>query len=827
MLNTILSKLLGIDRLEGGQIDSWSIHWANLQTPFQALVFILAAAIGGYIIWWFYKREPDYCPQKRRYILSGLRGAGLLVLLVILAQPVLDIRKSGVAKSKVVVLVDTSKSMSRVDKYATDHDKLVAAQTLNLVPLAETDARKIPASAEDQIAQANRLDLVRAMLKHPEMDLLNKLKREYDVELWSFSRAAEMSSLAGAADKLDGTILDGIAPDGVATELGGVLRATTNKYKGQPVAGVVLVTDGGNNKGEEPTLVAGDMPVRVIPIGIGVPEARDVAVASVFMDSKIFLDDPAPVTVRIKHHGFADEQVQVVITLGDEELARQPVMLKKGGEQTEVVRIKPKKAGKFPVKIEIPPPTGDTEPSNNIKERMVEVIDKKVKVLLIESAPRWEYRYLSSALLRDKRVECKILLRVPDLAELATPGSHYIKDFPEKEELFKYDVIVFGNLPNDSTWTEQQLDNIKRFVVQEGGGIWFMAGKNHFPDTYKESKLEVLIPVEFDRAPEITAEDEKNNPLTEGFRVILTPEGRSHSLTRLDIGTGGTDEDNAGRWEMMPELYWYHKANRAKLGAQVLLVHGGEAEAAQRGGPPPLLVTWLNGRGRVMYSAIDQFWRMRYPAEMGPEALERFYGHSVQYLGLAHCLGGSPRIEINTDAEEYAVGDKVRVTARILNKDTYDPASADHFPALATDQANDANALPFDLTPEPNQRGMYRGEFVAKEQGTFRIALKDEAEDNAYKDISVRIPQIEMDQPDMKKELLDNIAKASLKGPAESTARCLLSNQAGEVVKELKESQRKLEIRIEDPLWDAPLFVILFTLCFGAEWFVRKRSDLC
>ncbi|MCW8129342.1 MAG: hypothetical protein KIS92_03070 [Planctomycetota bacterium] len=827
MFNTILAKLLGIDRLEGGQIDKWSIHWANLKTPFQVLLFLVAAAVSVGIVWWFYKREPDYCTRKRKIIMSALRAGGIFILLIILAQPVLQVEKSGVAKSKVVILVDTSKSMTRVDKYATDADKVVAAQTLNLLPLNETDARKIPASAEDQVAQANRMDMVRAMFKHPEMDLLNKLKREYDVDLWTFSRAGEMANVSGGVEKLDASILEGIQAEGVATEIGGALRATTNKYKGQPLAGVVLVTDGGFNKGEEPTLVASDMPVRVFPVGIGVPEARDVAVSSVFMDSKIFLDDPAPVTVRLKHHGFPDEQVQLVITMGGEELARQPVTLKKGGEQTEVVRIKPKKAGKFPITIEVPAPAGDTEPSNNIKERTVEVIDKKVKVLVLESSPRWEYRYLSTALLRDKRVECKLFLKVPDLNELATPGSPFIKEFPEKEELFKYDVIVFGNMPNDSSWTEAQLENIRRFVVQEGGGIWFIAGKNNMPDSYKDSKIDSLIPVEFDRAPETTAEDEKNSPLTEGFRLVLTPEGKTHSLTRLDAGVGGTDEDNAGRWEMMPELFWYHKANRAKLNASVLLIHGGEAEAAQRGGPPPILVTAQNGRGRVLYSAIDQFWRMRYPAEMGPEALERFYGHAVQYLGLAHCLGGSPRIEINTDAEEYAVGDKVKVTARILNKDTYDPSTQDHFAALATDLANDANTLPFDLTPEPNQKGIYRGDFIAKEQGSFRIALKDETEEGAYKDINVRIPQIEMDQPDMKKELLDNIAKASVRGPSENQARCLLSNQAGELIKDLKESQRKLEVRIEDPLWDAPLFVILFTLFMGAEWFIRKRSDLC
>ena len=52
------------------------------------------------------------------------------------------------------------------------------------------------------------------------------------------------------------------------------------------------MTDGGNNKGEEPTIVAQDSPVRIFPIGIGVPESQDVALTHMIMESKLFIDDP-------------------------------------------------------------------------------------------------------------------------------------------------------------------------------------------------------------------------------------------------------------------------------------------------------------------------------------------------------------------------------------------------------------------------------------------------------------------------------------------------------------------------------------------------------
>ena len=192
-MNKLLAKLLGIDRLEGGQIESWSIHWTNLQTPFHWLLLILATAGVGYGMWRLYKMEPDYCSLKRKIWLSGIRTLGIFLLLIIIAGPVLRIVKSGVAKSKVVILVDTSKSMSRQDKFNNNVDRLVAAKVLGIVPLGENNALKIPMEAQAKIAQSNRLDLVKALLKNKEINLLEKLEEEYDVEMWTFDRASAMA----------------------------------------------------------------------------------------------------------------------------------------------------------------------------------------------------------------------------------------------------------------------------------------------------------------------------------------------------------------------------------------------------------------------------------------------------------------------------------------------------------------------------------------------------------------------------------------------------------------------------------------------------------
>ena len=832
-MKEFLLKLLGVRFSEGGNVERWNVYFTNLKTPFQLLIFILAAGAAAYAIWWFYKREPDYCTAARRRLLAGLRFGGLLVLLFIISGPVLEILLRGFVKGKVVILVDSSKSMSRVDKYRRPEDKLVAAHVLGRAAMKETEGRKLDAAAESAVAAANRMELVRGILSNGDIDLLGQLQSKYDVEMWTFARAAEMKRLGADAGRLDKNVLEGVEADGVVTEIGGALRSTVNRLKGQPLSAIVVITDGGNNKGEEPALVAQDLPVRVYPVGIGVPESHDVAITNIFMESKIFVEDLAPIQVRIKQHGFAGEQAQIAVTSDVEEIARQTILLKETEEQTEVIRVKPKKAGHFTYKVEIKPlnqEAEDAEPANNMKSREVDVIDQKINVLIVEAEPRWEYRFLKNSLMRDKRVSCKVLLRVPDMADLAKSSNVFLKEFPSREDLFKYHVIIFGNMPNDGFFTEQDIENLRRFVLEEGGGIWFIAGKNNFPDQYKDSKLEPLLPVEFERNAEITGDDEQQTPLTTPYRLALTPEGRTHSVTRLDVSGDGGDEKNSEYWEHVPEIYWFHKATRAKLNAVTLLVCGDEKKSTptQRNEVIPLLVAARSGRGQVVYQAFADLWRMRYPSELGPDALERLHGHIVQFLGLSKLLGRTARIEIATDRLEYSVGDRVKISARVLTKKDLDYSTADHITALVVDSDNESNQLSVDMTPEPGQRGSFRGEATASSIGRFRVVLKDESEENAHADFNVVIPQIEMDSPDMKKELLDNLARASVKGNLESgkKAGMYFADQAGDLARDLREAQRPIDERKENTLWDAPILLILFTLFMGAEWLLRKRSDL-
>ncbi|MCX7806863.1 MAG: hypothetical protein N3A38_17000, partial [Planctomycetota bacterium] len=320
-------------------------------------------------------------------------------------------------------------------------------------------------------------------------------------------------------------------------------------------------------------------------------------------------------------------------------------------------------------------------------------------------------------------------------------------------------------------------------------------------------------PVEFERNEERTPGAEISEPFETPFKAVLTPEGRVHSLCRLDPDP----RRNAELWGCLPEMYWFHRATRLKpaVGAEVLLAHGSETG---RGGSAPLPIAVVSpcGKGRVLYFAVRDMWRMRFPSELGPEKLERFYGHAVQYLGLPHLLGESRRVWIAADSREYSSGDTIRLNARILDT-SYMPSGRDRY-AVEIASADGGTAWRGEILASPPGSGNFRGEIPARAEGDFKLRIVDEEEGET--EIRIAAPRIELDDPGMKIELLKEIARRS-------GGEYFPPERAGELPDAIRKSRKKVEFRIEDPLWDAPIMALAFSLLMGIEWFLRKRSDLC
>ena len=285
----------------------------------------------------------------------------------------------------------------------------------------------------------------------------------------------------------------------------------------------------------------------------------------------------------------------------------------------------PKTTGERSFIMEVDPRPRKLQTENNQIERAITVRKEKLKVLYVDTEPRYEFRYLKNYLERDETIDLNIVLLSSDPAYSQQDRSA-LSTFPAaKDALFAYDVVLFGDA-DTSFLSHSQMQNLFEFVTEKGGGVLFVAGELFNPLSYRGTPLELLLPIELADARNPTAVGTSVN----AYRPELTLEGRSSPIFRF----GDNEAASMQIWKRLPELLWYFEAPRKKPAALVLAEHptaiGVGGQAAAFGLPFP-------GAGKGMFHAFDDTWRWRFRA--GDKYFGRFWVQTVRFLARSKLVG--------------------------------------------------------------------------------------------------------------------------------------------------------------------------------------------
>jgi hypothetical protein len=267
---------------------------------------------------------------------------------------------------------------------------------------------------------------------------------------------------------------------GQRTDLYEPLAQAPEKVKN--LAGVVLISDGDWNDGPPPVQAATKLRLKGVPV------------FSVPVGSTTRLPDVELVSLGAPTFGVVGKAVRIPFsidsTLPREYLTTVTLKTSEGEEVTEEVRIaamgrtngsvlwKPAKIGDVTLTLEVPKHPDEIIADNNKLSAPIAIREEKLRVLLVESQPRWEYRYLRNALSRDPGVEVSCLLFHPGLSKVGGGTKDYIKQFPAGlDELSKFDVVFLGDVGiDDGQLTAEQCRLLKGLVEHQASGLVFMPG---------------------------------------------------------------------------------------------------------------------------------------------------------------------------------------------------------------------------------------------------------------------------------------------------------------------------------------------------------------
>lgn len=818
-MTEFLMRLLGAPADDAVRIaDATLAFRGGLGTGSFVILVILFAALA---IWTYRSAAPAVTPWKR-HSLATLRILFLALLLGLLLRPVLAFTVEGSIRRALTILIDRSASMQIKDPRRDDDDRKRAAIARDVLDPKAGLKQTLPQARVREFEQISRVEIAQAALQNKRLELLPRLDREFDLSAYSFADGlGELASTRteaggpGSSPKQRSTIetfdwTERLEAKASSTALGDAIRETLNRKRGQPLAGIVLVTDGVNNAGAHPRDAAAQARAENVPLyiyGVGITSPRDIILQNLFAPDVTFVKDEVNVTVRVRAQGLAGESAEVVLKLDEETVATRTVTFGQDDEQVVPLKFTPQKLGDFALSASIAARPDETVPDNNSRTQRLKVIDARIKVLLVDQSPRWEFKYLQMMLLRDRRVDLKCVLVEGDKNLSRTPDSPYLAEFPaRRDDLFQFDLVILGDL-DPKTLGPQHQENLNKLVSDFGGAVVILAGKRFMPAAYRRSALEKLLPVEFDPP----ALDTRMDPVADKpIKLQLTAAGRASPMLRLS----DKDAENAMLWSELPPIYWVARVTRAKPAAEVLLVDPDPAKES-RSGKMPVMAAQQYGLGQVLYIGTDNLWRWRKNA--GDFFHTAIWGQISQRVSIQRLLGVSRRTQLSTDRQNYMTGDRVSVYARLYSGVGFDPvdqpAVKGHF-TLKSGQGPRPEVL---LRPVPQQSAMYRGEFIAPAAGIYTFSVENDPQ--TVVEFSVAEPKFEFGETAMNEPLLKEIARST----------------GGEYFREenlhaLPDTIRAKTERVQSPLevelWSSPLYFILLLLLVTGEWVLRKLCYL-
>jgi hypothetical protein len=577
----------------------------------------------------------------------------------------------------------------------------------------------------------------------------------------------------------------------------------------------VFLTDGQTTEGE-PLIKAAELAfkkgVPLYPVGLGSAEpARDLELTELLVDDIVFEDDAVRFQAKLLAKGFEGQKVQVRLKerdpanpdpKADRELASAEVEAPADGQPKRVELVhRPKGKGERTFVLEVDPRPRELQVENNQIERVITVRKEKIKVLLVESEPRYEFRYLKNYLEREETIDLSVVLLSSD-PEYSEQDRAALPTFPAaKDELFAQDVVIVGDA-DPGFLSTSQMTNLADFVIEKGGGILFIAGESFNPLTYRGTPLETLLPVELSDA---------RNPTAVGsgisaYRPELTIEGRSSPIFRF----GDTEASSAQIWQLLPQLLWYFEAPRKKPGALVLAEH---PTVTGSDGRLALDLYQYAGRGKAMFHAFDDTWRWRFRA--GDRYFGRFWIQAIRFLARSK-LVGQKQAEIQTDRRRYQRGQPIQLRVRFPNPAIAPPAGS------VTVQVERNGQSPRKLTLEqvPGTRNVFEGALPQAAEGDYQVRLlsppilKESASFRVEAPASER-ERIQMNEP----ELIRVAAMTGGKFYTPLSAESLLQDLP-------KPSKVPLDTDPPIPLWNTWPVLGLFLALLTLEWILRKRRQM-
>jgi hypothetical protein len=705
------------------------------------LLLLLLIAIAVLFAIWVYRHTVPEITRARRIMLIALRSAAIAVLLFLLFEPVLNLQRNQVLPPRVAVLLDDSKSIT-VEDAGTSRDA--------------------------------------SMREFVSSSAWRNLAGDGERSAWLFG---------GKAWPMQSVTADSLTFSRAETDIGHALQRVYDAEVQRNLRSVVLVTDGVFTAGKNPIYAAQAMgvPVHVVAVGDST-EKRDVLVNRVMANSIAYLESTLPVDVTIRSAGFEGGQTRVRLLEDGRELAVEPLALQPGAnEYPFTFQYTPEEVGMRRLTVRVDPLEGELTTRNNSMDVFVNVLDSRIDVVIVASAPSPDVALLQRELKKDRNIEATLYSQ--------RSGGNWYDGSPSAATFLDADVVMLVGFPS-SRGDVPVLRQIAEAMEKNAVPLFLLPSRTTDFGSLRQG-LGDMLPYEViqSRPNEIEVFFERNE------------QARLHPV----IATGIPSEV----WSRLPPLFKTESSFRTLAGAEIL----GTMRLDNISFNEPLLLLRRLGRSKVLAWTAYGLWRW----ELAPDVLNgevpgRLLSNAVRWLTTRD---DQKRVRITPAKEFFDSGEEIELFAQVYNE-SYEAVDNAAVTVAVTHEGETR-----ELMLSPLGAGRYSGKLDVTDEGDYSFNGTAELDGQELGNDDGRFVvgelNIEFQDTRMNNVLLRQIAAAT--GGRYFTIDDV-SGLPAAVSEHPAFSSTDRVIKSDIQLWNIVWLLALAVLLFAIEWYLRKQAGM-
>ncbi len=697
--------------MSSSQLSLGAPHWL-------VAAVLLAVAAAGLVIWSYAR---GHSGRGVRSLAGLLKWAGIAAMAICLVEPLFTGTRPKPGSNLFLVVADNSRSLQLADSGG-----------------GPSRGKRM----QERLSEKS--------------EWLTRLGQDFDVRRYMFDTTLHPV-----------TTFNELTLEGEASALGESLRSLADRFRDQPVAGIMLLTDGNATDLAEGSHDWKGLPP-VYPVSIGSDAGVvDLAVSRVAISQTNFEAAPVTITASIDGRSIAGKEVgvRVLDELGKELERRKIEHLVEGEPSVERFLLRPERPGvnffsvqaflKGEEQLSDDAAGGDSasgtgaaarrgrsQEATLANNRRIATVDRgggPFRVLYVSGRPNWEFKFLRRALDSDDEVRVVGLIRIakkePTFKFLGRSGERtnplfrgFGNQADEQAEQYDEPVLIRVNIEDKDELRggfPKAADDLFRYhavILDDIEAAFFKPDQLSLLQQFVSRRgggllmlggKESFVEGGYQRGPvgemlPVYLDRVADAPAGAGYRLLLTREGWLQPWIRIRTN----EPDERARLAAMPDFHTVNRVERIKPGAQVL------AEVTTtEGNALPALVVQQFGRGRTAAMLIGDLWRwhLRRP-DAAESDLEKSWRQTVRWL-VSDVPG---RVDVDTRKVPGSAHGAVQISVRARDK---------QFEALDNAQVSLRVETPdkrqIELVAEASDAGpgRYEATFAARVPGVYRAQI--------------------------------------------------------------------------------------------------------